>query len=105
MPHCGRASIRRPPSVDDGPERPSKDDREPAVELRPEVLGEVVALPLPRDRMREAADPHRELEGLELAAAPRLEVGIAEPREPRARRRQPVAFLEEPERLDERGER
>src|SRR2546423_15051216 len=54
--------------------------------------------------MRKRADADRERERALEPAAPRLQIGIAQPREPRVARRQLVDLLEEPERDDERRE-
>ena len=62
-------------------------------------------MPLPRDHLSGHSDPHRELERLAPSATPGLEVGVAQPGEPRVVRREAVRVLEEPEGDDEGRER
>src|SRR5919197_2971121 len=91
--------------TEDLSEGAAQDDREPPVELRTFLLGEMVALTHPGDHMREAADADRELEDLGESLPPRLQVGVAQPREPRVARRELRELLEEAEGHDQRGER
>ena len=60
---------------------------------------------LPGDHVRECADAGRQVEAVDETGTPRLEVSIAEPREPGVARRQLVRLLEEPERDYEGCER
>jgi hypothetical protein len=52
--------------------------------------------------MREAADAERQRESVGESASPRLQIRVAQPREPRIVRGQRVDLFEEPERDDER---
>src|SRR5438552_1069626 len=61
---------------------PDQDEREVLVELPLLGIREVVALARPRDRKRERAHAERQREGLGQLAAPRLEVRVAQTREP-----------------------
>jgi hypothetical protein len=70
----------------------------------PCLLWQVVPLPRPCERVRERADADRERKGAGETATPRLQVGVAQPPEPRVGRRQLVDLLEEAEGDDERGE-
>lgn len=64
-----------------------------------------VPLMEPCDRMREAADPKREVERRTMTWPPRLQVGVTEPREPGIVGREPVHLDEESEGLEQRDER
>jgi len=63
-------------SLDGARERAPKNDREVLVELGSCIVGEVVALPRPRDDVCERANTKRERERVRESMAPRLEVGI-----------------------------
>src|SRR5262249_36197920 len=76
----------------------------PPVELWVRVLRQRVPLPRPCERMRERADADRESERVGETATPRLQIRVAQPREPRIARRQVVDLLQEPERDTERCE-
>ena len=62
-------------------------------------------MPAPGERVRERADADRKREGVGETRAPRLQIRVAEPGEPRVRGRQLVRLLEETEGDDERRER
>src|SRR3954468_18319457 len=75
-------------------QRAAQNDCEPAVEVGVRLLRQVVALARPRYSVREPGDGHRQLERLRESLAPRLEVGVPKPREPRVVRRQAGHLLE-----------
>lgn len=64
-----------------------------------------VPLMEPCDRVREAADPEREVERRTMIRSPRLQVGVPKPREPGIVGREPVHLDQESERLEQREER
>src|ERR687887_2262122 len=91
--------------TEDLSEGAAQDDREPPVELRTFLLGEMVALTHPGDHMRDGPHPDRQLEGLGETVTPRFQVCITQPGEPRVTRPQLIEFLEEAERHDQGRER
>src|SRR5207247_1898045 len=96
--HCSsRVWDRGPPLVPRPIHRATEDDRVVLVELAPSLVGQVIPLSLPCDGVGEGADAHGQRERARQTAPPRLEVGVAQPRKPRARGRQSVHLLEEPE--------
>ena len=64
------------------------------VELGACLLRQRVPLPRPRERVRERTDAYREQGRASETATPRLEIRVAQPREPRVGRRQLVDLLE-----------
>src|SRR5438132_11681324 len=92
----GSASIAR------AGEREPKDHREPPVELRPLRWRQRGTLRQPRDRMGKTAEAKRQIEGLPPIAAPRLEIRVTQPREPRIVRGETVLLGKEPGRDEQR---
>src|SRR5438445_8516763 len=86
-------------------ERPAKDDPERSVEVRPFVGRECVPLTGPCDRVCKPTDSERDLESLLQSASPGLQVGVAQPVEPRVIGTEMVELLQEPERHHQREER
>ena len=89
----------------DSGERAPQDIGEVLVERLPCHAGQVVALPEPGAGVRRLADPLGESEGPGEPFAPRLEVRVAKPGEPRVARRDAEPPLERAERDDQRRER
>src|SRR5438270_2926545 len=85
--------------------RPSQHDTEPLVELRPRSFWQIIALSSPGKCVGKPPGDHGERECVRKAASPRLQICVAQPREPRVARRQLVELLEEAEGDDERRKR
>ena len=81
-----------------------KDELVLPVEIRAR-LRQRLSLPSPCDSVGERADANRQLERPDETATPRLEIRVAQAREPRVGRRQLIDLLKETERYDERRER
>src|SRR3954452_6089031 len=86
------------------PHREAKDRRERVVEYRSLSLGKLVALLQPCDRVGIAADDLRQIEDVPNVVAPRLQVRVPQPCEPRVFGRQAVDLREEAEDLEQREE-
>src|SRR5437867_8665514 len=92
----GRTRVTVPAALSERPgECPPQHDWKAFIEFVSCMLGKVVALTRPCERMREGADAHGQRERVGEAPAPRLQVGVAQPAEPRVARPQPGDLLQE----------